>query len=197
MNPERENLYRGLSHAAWGYFFLNFNFNLNNVSFLPSFVGYLLLLFAINKLSGERRDLALLKPLAILLAGWEALDWLASWISQDVDGHILFLNLVAAAVFLYFHFQFLTDMAALAEQYQPEGDDLAGRLCRRRTAYIVLLTAINVFQRLPLNLSGRLYRLQAVLAGGGLAATVIMALSIMAALFRLRRCFRETENGIG
>ena len=60
---DRENLYKGLSHAAWGYFFLNFNFNLNNVSILPVFVGYILFFFAIKRLAEERRDLRLLRPL--------------------------------------------------------------------------------------------------------------------------------------
>ena len=114
MNADREQIYSGLSHAAWGYFFLNFDFNFNTVSIFPRFVGFLLLLSAIDKLSGERRDLALLRPLTMLLAVWSGLDWLVSWAGGDVDGHILFLDLLVAAAGLYFQFQFLTDMAALA-----------------------------------------------------------------------------------
>ena len=41
-----ERLYTGLSHAAWGYFLLHFNFNLNfdsvSINILPSFAGALL-----------------------------------------------------------------------------------------------------------------------------------------------------------
>ena len=49
MSPERETLYTGLSHAAWGYFFLNFDVNFGTVSVIPRFVGFLLLLSAIGK----------------------------------------------------------------------------------------------------------------------------------------------------
>lgn len=183
-------LYRGLSQAAWGYFFLSFDLNIGTVSIFPRFVGFLLLPSAIGKLSGERRDLVLLRPLAMLLAGWGVLDWLLSWGGGKVDGHVLFLDLVITVVSLYFHFQFLTDMAALAEQYQPEGDDLDRRLRRRRTAYIVLITAINLIAALPAELSAR-WR-----DGAALSIAIvswIIAILIMTALFGLRRCFRETE----
>ena len=135
MNPENRYVYSGLSNAAWGYFFLHFDFNLNNVSIFPRFVGWLLLLSACKKLSGERRDLALLRPLAVLMAVWHTLDWLLSWGGGDVDGHVLFLDLLLAVAGLYFHFQFLTDMAGLAEQYQPEDVGLDGKRPQKRQVY--------------------------------------------------------------
>ena len=191
MNTERENLYTGLSHAAWGYFFLNFDFNLGTVSVLPRFVGFVLLLSAITKLSGERRDLKLLRPLCILLMGWATFDWLLSWGGRDLDGHILFLDLLISATQLYFHYQFLTDMAALAEQYQREGDDLDGRLRRRRTVYIVLITVVALLISLPAGLLGDWQ--EGVIMGTAVIACVV-ALMIMTALFGLRRCFREAES---
>ena len=75
---EPNQLYTGLSQAAWGYFFMTFDFNLNGVSVLPRFVGFYLLFSAIGKLSVERRDLNLLRPLCILLTGWSGMDWLLS-----------------------------------------------------------------------------------------------------------------------
>lgn len=95
---DRERVYGGLSNAAWGYFFLHIHFKLNTVDILPVFVGYLLLLSAIGKLSGERRDLNLLRPLCVLLTGWSGLDWLLSWVGGDVEGHILFLDLLVTVV---------------------------------------------------------------------------------------------------
>ena len=192
MNRENNDIYSGLSHAAWGYFFLHFDFNLNNVSIFPRFVGWLLLLSACAKLSGQRRDLALLRPLAVLLAAWNALDWLLSWTGGDADGHVLFLDLLLAVAGLYFHFQFLTDMAALAERYQPEGAGLDGKLRRRRTVYVVLTTLFALLGDLLAALpepGGEL------LAMGMIVTALIAAVLIMAALFRLRRCFREKETG--
>lgn len=190
MNPDRKDLYDGLSHAAWGYFFLTFDFNLNTVSILPRFMGWLLLLYACGRLSGARRDLALLRPLCILLAGWNAVDWLLSWMGRDLDGKILFLDLIVAAAGLYFHYQFLTDMAALAEQFQPEGDSLDRRLCRRRTAYLVLITVIALLMDLPAGVLGD-WR-EGVIVAAGVAACVV-AVAVMLALFELRRYLAPLE----
>ena len=103
---EPNQLHDGLSQAAWGYFFVTFDFNLGTVSILPRFVGFLLLLSAIGKLSGLRRDLALLRPLCMLLACYSFGDWFLSWSGRDIDGMIPFLDLVVAVAMLYFHFQF-------------------------------------------------------------------------------------------
>ena len=183
-------LYSGLSNAAWGYFFLNFDFNLGTVSIFPRFVGFLLFLSAIRNLSGVRRDLVLLRPLCVLLAAWDAVDWLLSWGGGDVAGHVLFLDLLVAVAGLYFHFQFLTDMAAFAEQYQPEGGDLDSRIRRRRTVYLVLITVIDLALCLD---PRRIITGSGIILGVLTAITitgVITALFIMAALFELRRYFQ-------
>lgn len=187
---DRETLYRGLSHAAWGYFFLHFDFNLNNVSIFPRFVGFLLLLSAINKLSGERRDLALLRSLCILLSVTNGVDWLCSWVGADPSGLFPPLDMVILVAGLYFHFQFLTDMAALAEQHQPEEDNLDQRLIHRRTAYIVLSTVAYVILYLPAG-RGRYEEVRAVAVTALAVILLIVALFIMKGLFDLRRCFRE------
>lgn len=194
MSPERETVYSGLSNAAWGYFFLHidFNFNVNqaSVSILPKFVGWLLLLSAIGKLAGERRDLALLRPLGWLMAAWTGADWLLNWAGLSASGHVLFLDLLVSAAVIYFHFQFLTDMAALAQRYQPEGEGLDQRLCRRRTVYVLVITLVDTLLYLPLGWEpddwGYL--------GLGLAAVgVLAAIFVMTGLFALRKLFREEQ----
>ena len=187
---DQDTLYSGLSNAAWGYFFLNFDFNLGTVSIFPRFVGFLLFLSATGKLSGARRDLALLRPLCVLLAAWNAADWLLSWSGGGVDGHILFLDLLAAVAGLYFHFQLLTDMAAFAEQYQPEGGNLDSRIRRRRTVYIVLITAVALASGMDPQQVIMGSDLTPVILGVLAVAAVITALCIMAALFELRRCLQ-------
>lgn len=191
MRDEQERLYTGLSHAAWGYFFLHFDFNLGPVSLLPRFVGWLLLLSAIAALQGERRELGLLRPLGILEALWSGADWLLSWFGGSVEGHFLFLELLMAVVTLYFHFQFLTDLAVLAERYQPEKGTLAHRLRSRRTGYTLLLTAISLTDALSGLVPWRGWG--PVMVGEALVGCVV-AVMIMANLFELRRCFREAPG---
>lgn len=190
MNLDRESLYRALSNGAWGYLFLNFDLNIGTVSVTPRFVGWLLFVAAIRDLSPERRDLALLRPLALLLAAWSGADWLLSWVHGSVGGHILFLDLLMAAAAIYFHFQFLTDLAALAQLRQPEGGSLDRRLRRRRTVYILLTTGVSVL----MHLSGERYAgFQGYAALGLSAAALITALCIMAGVFELRGLFREEQ----
>lgn len=189
---DREKLYSGLSNAAWGYVFLTFDFNLNNVSVLPRFVGFYLLFSAIGKLSGERQNLNLLRSLCILLTGWSGLDWLLSWLGGDVEGHILFLDLLVTVVTLYFHFQFLTDMAALSECCQPEDDNLASRIRGHRTAFTLLITVFGLMADLTPVLPWEWW---AGMIGFGALITCIVALMIMLDLFHLRKLIRSEEEG--
>lgn len=194
---DREQLYTGLSQAAWGYFLLLLNFNLNfnntiSINLLPSFAGALLLLSAINKLSAERRDLKLLRPLCILLVVWHLADWVLNLVGFSVSGHFLFLDLLVGVATLYFHFQFLTDMAALAEEYQPDDDNLAARIRSHRTAYTLLVTAIALLQSLAQAFPWEWWPGIAVFAA---VIACIVALMIMADLFHLRRLVPKAEIG--
>lgn len=185
---DRSSLYKGLSCAAWGYFFLVFDVNLGTVSILPRFVGWLLFLRAIDELKEERRDLALLRPLGVLLALWTGADWLASWAGRDVDGHFPPLDLVVAVAQLYFLFQFLTDMAALAETRHPEGGALGRKILLCRTVQTVLVTAFALAPYLPA-------RLPEGVSGGALAVLAIayclLGAALMLFMFQLRRAFRD------
>lgn len=188
---DRATVYRSLSHAAWGYFLLFFNFNLNTVDILPNFAGWLLLLSSCTQLAALRRDLALLRPLCMILAAWDGVDWLLSWGGSGLEGRLLPLSLLVSAASLYFHYQFLTDMAALAEAYQPQGDDLDRRLRSRRTVLVVASTAVHLLSALSGQMPQNL-RTAAVIGPALLAC--VAALLTMSALFALRRCLREEKT---
>jgi len=183
----REQLYRGASHAAWGYFFLYFNINLGTVSILPTFVGWCLFLSAIRNLKEERRDLSLLRPLGILLAVWHGIGWGLSWLGTTLDNRFPALELLIGLAVLYFHFQLLTDLAALAAKYQPEEDGLDRRLLRWRTLQTLLLTAITLVAYFAEWFGGGWDYVVTAMA----VVYVIAGICLMAALFALRRLFRE------
>lgn len=182
-------LYRGVSRAAWGYFFLYFNINLGSVNILPEFVGFLLFLSAIQLLREERRDLALLRPLAILLAVWNGINWVLTIFGVSLGGMLSVVSLVISLTSLYFHFQLLTDMAALATRYQHQ-DGLDKWILHLRTTNTVLLTvttlAAHAAEWLP---EWWTYVVLVILI-----PQVVVCICIMAALFKLRKCFRgETQ----
>lgn len=188
---DREKLWSGVSNAAWGYFFLNFNINLGTLNILPAFVGWFLFQTAIEKLSGERQELKLLRPLCGLLALWNLADWVLTIFGGGVGG-LQIINLLAAVSGLYFHFQFLTDLSALADTYQKEGGDLDYRLQRRRTVYVVLTTAADLLICLPLE---RMWAGWTWLTYGAGLLCLVEAVIIMFNLFELRKCFdAETRD---
>lgn len=181
----RKTLYEGISCAAWGYFFLWFDFKLNTVSITPSFVGYLLFLSAIRYLTNERRDLVLLGPLGMLLALWHGADWLASWAGITLSGRFPPLDLIFCASSLYFHFQLLTDLAALATTYQLPEKPLDRSLLRYRTIQTLLTTAVFVITVLPEGNIRNTAAMALVFIG------VIVSLTLMILLFSLRKLFRD------
>ena len=121
---------------------------------------------------------------------WGA-DWLLSWAGGSAGGHILFLDLLMAAAGVYFHFQFLTDMAALAQRHQPEGGSLDRRLCRRRTAYLLVTTEADLLLALP---AGRYEEVRGYVGTALALVGIAAALFIIIGLFELRGFFREGES---
>lgn len=182
----RQTMYDALSKAAWAYFFLYFDINLGSVSILPSFAGFLLFLSAIQQLKEEQRDLELLRPLGILLAAWHFGNWLASWLGTTLDGRFPVVELIISLASVYFHFQLITDCAALAGKYQQPDQDIDKRLLKWRTRQTVLLTAMAL-AIYPLEYLPRWQ--EPVLIAMALAGFVT-SLCIMFTLFDVRRIFR-------
>ena len=191
---ERKTLYDGLGSALCGFAFIGLDIKLGSVSILPAFVGWLMISESCSMLSEERRDFALLMPLCSLMALWTFGDWLASWFGRDLDGHILFLDLLVGAVSLYLRFQFLTDMAAIASRHYAEGrEDLAPRFLKWRNVQVVVVTAISLCFTVLSCLGGdaaeRANVLVMVLAVVGCAAD----LAVVWQLIQLRDWFREED----
>lgn len=132
---QRQTLYAGVSRAAWGYFFLYFDIRLGQLNILPEFGAYLLFLSAIHLLEGQRRDLALLRPLGWLLAAWSGLGWAAELLGAAVNFPVV--GIVIGAVQMYFHFQMMTDFGGTGADLPRggirrwTGGCFAGERCRR------------------------------------------------------------------
>lgn len=185
---DRDTLYRGVSKAAWAYLFLYFDINLGTVSILPDFVGRCLFVSAIRLLSGERRDLKLLEGFAIGLTLWDLANWLLSWAGLSLDDLWLPLSLLISLTNLYFHFQFLTDMAALAADWQPADRELDKRLLKWRTLQTLMLTAtLLLSQLMPL-----LGEWSGVVSLVTMLIYLIATICLMRTLFHLRKCFLPT-----
>ena len=178
-----QKLYTGIGRAAWGYFFIYFDINLNTVSILPSFIGYLLFLSAINHLCDEERELNLLRTLGIILTVWHIASWFASFGAIKLDGMLPAVDIIIGVVNIYFHFQLLTNLASIAAKYQPEGYELDAKLLRYRTMQTVMLTAVIILGYLAKWQT----ELVTVISVGMIIVYLIVAVLLMKALFDLRR----------
>ena len=195
-----EKLYTGISRAAWGYFFLYFNLDINmggsTVSVLPAFVGMALFLSSINLLKEERRNLALLRPFAVILLVWYLICWGADVWGVSMNERFAVVSLVADLMGMYFHFQLMTDFAGLARTYAPDEPELEIRLLRWRTIQTVMLALLIILsyvrELLPVGMSG--FFVYAMLAAG--IVQMVAGICLMAGLFSLRKKIRTDPKKI-
>ena len=183
---EKSNLSRGLSRAAWGYLFIYLDINLGRVNILPEFVGMSLFLSAVELLRHERRELELLRPLVTGLTAFYTVEWCFSWAGISLEGRFALLTLLLSAASLYFHFQFFTDLAAIAEKYELVEE--SRRILKWRTAQTVLITASAVLCH-PFFMAFRSW--EGVMLGVSIVGCFI-GFCLMMILFSLSKALEET-----
>lgn len=182
-------IYDGITKAIWGYFFLYFDINLGTVSILPSFVGYILFLKAIDLLRDEERELSLLKTLGYILTVWNAIEWLAKCVSYSFAGQWQFVILIAGLINMYFHFQFLTNIASIATRHQVEGCEYDKKLLTCRTIQTLMLTVFIVISKFNFILEEIWIYISLALA----VIYIMVCIYIMATLNGLRKNLKTEE----
>ena len=149
---DRTKIYNGILKVIWGYFFLYFDFFINigngKISLIPKFVGFILFLKAIDLLKDIERELSLLKPLGIILGVWQVIEWLANCVGYSFDGKLQFINLIIGLLNLYFHFQFITNLASIATKHQKEGCDYDKKLLKYRTIEVIVQSVFLIYTNL-------------------------------------------------
>lgn len=189
MTTELENVRGGLLRAAWGYIFLYFNININQISLLPAFVGYILFLAAIAQLRCEERGLTLIHTLGVILMLWNAAAWMMSWAGIEITGRWLFADLLASLINLYFQFQLVTNLAAIATKFQPSGRGMDTKLLTCRTWQTVILTGATILTTMSSWLS-EVWGYALIVIG---VVYLVFGICLIKALFDLRRCVQEPQ----
>ena len=188
------NIRKALGRIAWAYLIILLHFRINGFDLLPDWVGYALLFSATGLLSGELRDLSLLRPFCVLLGIAAGVDWLALPLSgESLTGRFFLLSALISCVSIYFHFQLLTDLARLAEEH-PVGDGpdpLARRLRIFRNIDAVLSAATALPGALSLPVEGILPEL---LLGLAAISWMWMRVAVAFSLFTLRGRFPEAAE---
>lgn len=184
-------LARDIRRVAVGYCLIYLNFTINGWDLLPNFVGWLLFYRAILALKERRPKVMLLKNFALVLGAWAVVEWLPFSLMEELSQSGLpgvgIPGLVLQMMALYFHFQFLTELAELAGTYPERMDQET--LLRARTGVTVLQTATVLvaavpYQRLPDSLAEGVETLAALCL---VALAVIFCVTIVRELFSLAK----------
>ena len=161
------------AYAGTGYLFLYFHFNLLTLDMLPDWACYVFLLLAIREAAPLVPSLKLLRPLGILLGVWEGILWVSTALSVSVTFPLV--KVLVDVMAIYFHYQFLTDLARLAAKLKLPDQE---KLFYLRTVMVVLITLMA----LPVNWQEHfLLALPMALAG------VVAGLWVCLLFFRFRR----------
>lgn len=184
MMPEREKLAAGLGCAAWGYFLLLFNFEINGFNLLPEFLGYVLFFWALEHFAGTGPDWAGLKSLCLFLLIYNLLNYVQIIDALPVG---MFVIMLASVAQIYFHFQFLSGVAELAAS-EAADEKLVGKFLGWRTVYVVLMTGLCVLLYF-FNGDFDSWLVWPVLLLG--FAVMVAEFWLMLALFKLRKILRK------
>lgn len=136
---DRNELVKAIGGIVAGYIFLHFNLTFGIVNLLPDWLGYAAIVYVLDVLGEEEPSAKLLRPLGMLLIAWEIYEIIEMLF--DFQLNLLILENIVTIISLYFHFQLLTNLAAIAEKYEyPKHQNII----KLRTAQTLLITAFAV-----------------------------------------------------
>ena len=113
---DRNRVTRAVGLIAWGYLLLCFHLTVGTIVLVPNWLCYIFFLKAMGGLEPVVPAVKLLFPLGVLLGVWEGLLWGMSAVGIQDFTLLYGLQLVASVLMIYFHFQFLTNLAEIAAQ---------------------------------------------------------------------------------
>ena len=182
---ETEKLISSINRIAWSSIFLFLDVNINGISLLPAFVGYLMILSAIDGLEPRVREITLLKPLAGMLALWYGADWLVSFAGIDLDNSLFIVSLLMTVVSVYFYFQLMSDMAMIAREVQHQGATTDRKILMYRNVQLIVTTISSLIAYFTG--TGPLTGVPGVAAVFLVLVMAISCIGIICALFELRK----------
>lgn len=198
MNTEKVNntaagagaLELAIGRIAWAYVFYYLDINLGSINVLPEWAAYALILSALPGLAAAERSAALLRPLAWLLLTLDAAEWAAGIFGADLTGSVFYLvNTLARVISLYFHFQLLTNVAAIADGIDSQR---AAGIRRLRNVCVIFNTMLAI--QWPAERLGNV--LQGVMGFGFAIIACVIIIWSLSVLFGLSRALRgEAPRG--
>ena len=139
---------QAIRNVAWAYLLIHFHINLGTIDILPDWWGYMLIFKALPAIAEKEPSAKLLEKFVMLMIGCTAIEWLLKIFGVTLDTYIL--SIFVSVIYIYTHFQLLTNIADIADR---ESATPYGKAIRDlRTWVIVGVTATNIIMSFLPNL---------------------------------------------
>lgn len=136
---EREQLSRALQKIFWGYICLYFDLNIGTIDILPAWYAYLFFYQAIrDSIEKEEESAKLLKSICLALTIYRLIEWFVVMFGMEMN--VMIVTELFSVLALYFHFQFLTNLANIAHKYECP---IENTLLALRTVHTVMMTILT------------------------------------------------------
>ena len=137
-NTIEPNRYKeSLARITLGYVFIYFNINIGPVSAMPAWIGFILILTALDAVAEREPSAALLNPFAFVLIIGELIQWVLPIFDGSIDW--TWYHLLLSVIGLYFHFQLLTNLSDVGRRF---GSAYWKRLRFFRTYQTIFITVL-------------------------------------------------------
>ena len=139
---ETKTLSSAIKKVAISYILIYLHINISVIDILPDWLGYFLIVSVLPVLSQKEKSAQLLKPFGIALGVWNIFEWVLKIAGTELN--LTIINIVFSIITIYFHFQLITNIAALDIE-----DRKKKRLLDLRTATVILHTVLRISVLIP------------------------------------------------
>ena len=182
---ETKTLSSAIKKIAISYILIYLHINISVIDILPDWLGYFLIVSVLPVLSQKEKSAQLLKPFGIALGVWNIVEWLLKIAGDELNLYVI--SLVFSIITIYFHFQLITNIAALDIE-----ETKRKRLLNLRTATVILHTVLRISVLLPsvISVDNEIYSYIMMFL---LIPQLIICFWISVELFSISKTIKENE----
>ena len=182
---ETNTLSSAIKKVAISYVLIYLHINISVIDILPDWLGYFLIVSVLPVLSQKEKSAQLLKPFGIALGVWNIVEWLLKIAGDELNLYVI--SLVFSIITIYFHFQLITNIAALDIE-----ETKRKRLLNLRTATVILHTVLRISVLLPsvISVDNEIYSYIMMFL---LIPQLIICFWISVELFSISKTIKENE----
>ncbi|MBR3809137.1 MAG: hypothetical protein IKK46_02405 [Clostridia bacterium] len=182
---ETNTLSSAIKKVAISYILIYLHINISVIDILPDWLGYFLIVSVLPVLSQKEKSAQLLKPFGIAIGIWNIVEWLLKISGDELNFYVI--SLVFSIITIYFHFQLITNIAALDIEETKKK-----RLLNLRTATVILHTVLSLLLLVPtiIDIDGEIYYYILMLM---LIPQLVICFWISGELFIISKSMKEKE----